>query len=169
MDDKLLESLFNILMDEYENYCLLGELAQKKKDVLIENDVEELTRLIEKDNEIVDQIERLEEKRLDLFARFVENSELAEDEISFSDLLELLSGEWQQKLLSIKEKLLGIIEGLHEQNEQNKALVEEAIKLNNFSVNMFMEAVEPDNQIYEPGEKKRGNLNKRSHIVDRKG
>jgi len=168
MTEKLIASLFGLLEDEYQNYCKLKELALAKKDVLISNDVEGLTRLLEKDNEIVDNLEKLEKKRTDLVSQLARSYELDADKINFSRLIKVIPGKWQDSLETLKEKLLQTIEELHEQNEQNKVLVEEAVKLNNFSINMIMKAIEPDNQTYDPkqGNRTRGKM---AHIIDRRG
>ncbi len=169
MPAKMLKNLLELLEEEYEYYCKLNGLALEKRDFLIDNDIEGLTRLLEEDNEIIAVLEGLEEKRVKLVNRLATTYKLGPEDINFTRLSRVLPEEWQSDLALLKDKLLQIIEELHNQNEQNKILVEEAVKLNNFSINMLIKAIEPDNQIYDPVQGKKADNKKMTHIIDRRG
>ena len=89
------------------------------------------------------------------------------EDISFQELIKLIPDSEQEKMLDIREKLLDVIDRLQEQNEQNKLLVTEAINLNNVTINMFLEALEPENAIYDM--KQKAVKNKTRRLLDRKG
>ena len=167
MTENIHNELVEVLTNEYQLYLEMMELADKKKDALIENKIDELIDFVKREEEIVDKVKELEEKRNEIILNICDIKKEKAEDISFQELIKLISEPEQKVLLDIREKLLDIIDRLQEQNEQNKVLITEAIKLNNVSINMFLEALEPENAIYDM--KQKAVKNKTRRLLDRKG
>jgi len=167
MTENIHNELVEVLTNEYQLYLEMMELADKKKVALIKNKIDELIDFVKREEEIVDKVKELEEKRNEIILNICEMKKEKAEDISFQELIKLIPEPEQKVLLDIREKLLDIIDRLQEQNEQNKVLITEAIKLNNVSINMFLEALEPENAIYDM--KQKAVKNKTRRLLDRKG
>ena len=166
MQDKLLTDLLNVLKKEYEQYEKLKDTADKKTDTLVENEIERLAEIVQDEDEIISDIEELEIERNELIEKLLDIFDIKEDEINYRELTDYLPDKWQKQFDPIRDKLIDSINSLHEKNEKNRMLLQEAVKLNNFSVNMLQKVLEPINQTYNKDKKQE---NKQGYnIVDRK-
>lgn len=168
MENKLLVRLEEILQTEYEHYQELNRLAGSKTEQLTENNIEELSRLVEEEREIVSKVEDLEADRSQLVYELVEDLELEAGDINYSQLKDRLSEDWQQRLGEVRNDLLEVIDELESKNQQNRALLEEASQLNQFTFNMYRKLLEPDSKTYNKPNQKTGD-NQSNHIIDRRG
>ena len=166
MQDKLLSDLLDVLKREYEKYEKLQETADKKKDILVENEIEELADIVQKEDEIITEIEDLENKRTELLKTILDTSKIDEDELNYKELTSYLPDSWKEKFDPVRDRLLNIIELLHQKNEENRLLLQEAIKVNNFSINMLQKTLEPMNNTYN--KKKKSETKQGYNIVDRR-
>lgn len=169
MNQELVNNLINILQKEYDYYQTLCDLACAKKEALINNNVEELAQLVEKDTEKIELVQQLEEKRNNILANFSQELGL-EKEVKLNNLLKEIPKPYQNKLKNIRKKLLKVIEEFQQINEENRVLLEEAIELNSFSFKMMANIVEPDSQTYDNtnNNNNKESGNKVRHIMDRK-
>ncbi|NLM96929.1 MAG: flagellar protein FlgN [Halanaerobiaceae bacterium] len=167
MTENIYNELLEVLTKEYELYCEMKELADKKKDALIENSINELVDHVKNEEDIIEKVRELEGRRNEIIINICDSKNVKAEDISFQELIKLIPDSEQEKMLDIREKLLDVIDRLQEQNEQNKLLVTEAINLNNVTINMFLEALEPENAIYDM--KQKAVKNKTRRLLDRKG
>mgnify|MGYP000167324278 CR=1 FL=1 len=164
MSDNI-EDLYNILSEEYELYVKLNKTASAKNEAIVENEIEDLAEVVENEDELLKKIENLEEKRTKIIAELAQRHDL-DDDFQYKNLINNFPEEWQDKFSDIREKLLEVIDEIHEKNEENTMLLDEAIKLNNFSLNMLSKAVSPENGTYNKKQtSKKGKQN--YNIIDR--
>ena len=164
MSDNI-EDLYNILSEEYELYVKLNKTASAKNEAIVENEIEDLAEVVENEDELLKKIENLEEKRTKIIAELAQKHDL-DDDFQYKNLINNFPEEWQDKFSDIREKLLEVIDEIHEKNEENTMLLDEAIKLNNFSLNMLSKAVSPENGTYNKKQtSKKGKQN--YNIIDR--
>lgn len=164
----IFEELLKLLKNECSYYKELAKLAFQKKEVIIDNNIEELTELLEEDSKILDNIESLEVKRKKATSSLADSYNVNIDELNFEKIIGLAAPEFKEQLKEIKGELLAVIEELHDQNEQNRLLINEAMKLNNFSLNLMMKMLEPESKTYNPKQENQ-NKNRVIHLIDRKG
>lgn len=167
MENDLISRLVTILKKEYRYYQRLNKLALGKKDSIIDNDVDKLSQLVKEDDRIITDLEELEKERILIMDKLAELYKLDPGNINYSQLIKLIPESWQEELVSLREDLLIIIDELHDRNQQNKVLIEEAIKINNFSLNVLMKALEPDNQTYGKNSNS-PDKDKITHLIDRR-
>ncbi len=167
MNENIYTQLHDILSTEYQLYKQLNQIALDKKDVIIENNIVELGVLVKNDESIISELRAMEKERNTIIINICNKHNKDVEDISFQKLIKDIPAPWQDKLSNIRILLLEIIDELHDQNEQNKMLVTEAIKLNNISINMFLEALEPHNAIYDV--KQKSVKSKTNHFIDRRG
>ena len=165
MINENIKELYNILIEEYELYKNLNETASEKNTAIVENEIDNLAKVVENEDDILKEIEDLEEKRSKIIIELAEKYNL-DNNFQYSNLINNFPEEWQQQFSDIREKLLEVIDEIHEKNEENTMLLDEAIKLNNFSLNMLSKAVSPEDGTYnknQTNQKGKQNYN----IIDR--
>ncbi len=158
------EKLYEILEEEYQVYQELQKLGNKKQEALIENELEELAEIVEAETELMDNVDNLEEARLQLLEAFAGKIGESADELSFSQLLPELPASRQDEFSELRENLLELIEELNALNESNRQLLMEALKFNEFSMKAVIGS--ENQQTYKnPG--KSGKNNKSNRIINR--
>ncbi|AZO95890.1 flagellar export chaperone FlgN [Halocella sp. SP3-1] len=166
MGEEVIKRLIEILEEEYEYLVVLNQLVLKKKKAIIKNDVDKLAELLGKDREILAGIQSLEKDRLEIISQLKEMYKLNKEDLTFVELKDSLPDLWQKELSVMKEKMLKVIVGLQKGNEKNRVLISEAVKLNEFSLGILLNILQPASQIYD---KKMGLGTKVSqHILDQR-
>ena len=135
----LMENLIEILdieSSEYEN--LLG-LSMKKTPVIVAGNMEELAKVTEEEQDAVSKINKLELKRQEVFADIANVINKDVNTLMLTDLIEILSNrpEEQQKLARVHDKLKSAVYEVKRVNEQNKILIENALEMVEFDMNML--------------------------------
>ena len=119
----LMENLIEILdleSQEYEN--LLG-LSMKKTPVIVSGALEELAKITDEEQNVVNRINRLELKRQEVFSDIANVINKDVDTLMLKDLVEMLKPrpEEQQKLARV----------------QNRILIQNALEMVEFDMNML--------------------------------
>lgn len=151
MSETLLYELLEILNQEKELYRKLYTIAEDKKETLINNEIENLFNHIENDREYIEKINDLENRRQTVMKNIDENFNLKSKELSYLDFVEKLPEKWAEKLNPVRDELINILEKFHVQNEENKRLIEEAVKFNKFSIDLIIDNLNNNNYTYNDG------------------
>jgi flagellar biosynthesis/type III secretory pathway chaperone len=166
MNKGLISRLLETLKKEYEYYNSLNKMAAEKKECIIKNDIQKLSKLIQEDDKVIVELKELENERIDIIKELAVLYNISNDNINFTSLMEYLPELNRDELSLIRDKLLDIITELHEHNQENKVLIEEAVKINDFSMRLIMNTLEIDQKTYNNGQNKSDN--KVNHFIDRK-
>ncbi len=135
----LVEELVKALETEEKIYQTIIGYGRQKTDVLIRGDVPALEKLTEKEqlasDELVSQSSRHEQLLKDIAIVLGKT----EEEMTVTRLIELLDTqpEARQQLSAAKEKLISAANEMKSLNEQNIALIKQAIELNEFDLTLF--------------------------------
>ncbi|MCR5109024.1 MAG: flagellar protein FlgN [Lachnospiraceae bacterium] len=134
-----MEELIDTLEKESVIYERLLELAQKKTPVIVKGNIEELTKITDEEQIVVDQISHLEKKRetvtndiADVINKDVENLKL-------TNLIELLSNQPREKrrLSEVHDKLRDVVTQVKTINEHNQDLITHSLEMVEFDLNMI--------------------------------
>ena len=157
--------LIRVLTLEKKLYIELADLAQKKQKVIIANDVQQLAEYIKEEQELIERIEAVEAERRTAVIGLCSGMNISEKELSFSKLREHLNEDSQRKLDALKTELLEVLNQLQGINEVNRMLIEEALRINDFSVRVLTQAASPTPTTYG-----KGGFNQESslHLIDKK-
>ena len=166
MKDDIISSLINVLKKEYKYHQKLCETARAKKEVIIENKIKDLSEIIEKEKVLLSDLNELEDNRSQYLDLISTEYNLESNPPQYNILKKELDSSQKNELKDIREKLLKVIEELQSINQENKILLEEAIKLNNFSFELIANSLEPENNIYDKNTTKKDK--KVKNIIDRK-
>ncbi len=135
----LMENLIEVLdleSQEYEN--LLG-LSMKKTPVIVSGELEELAKITDEEQIVVNRINRLEQKRQEVFSDIANVINKDVDMLMLKDLVEMLSTrpEEQQKLARVHDRLSAAVHEVKRVNGQNRILIQNALEMVEFDMNML--------------------------------
>lgn len=135
----LMENLIEVLSQEGDEYEGLLTLSQKKMRIIASANLEDLQRITEDEQEVVGRLNRLEKKRMEVTADIanVLNKDVAT--MKLSNLIEMMAARPQEqaKLAEIHDRLRSVVREVQRTNEQNKELLEEALQMVEFEMNML--------------------------------
>ena len=135
-------SLIDILIDtlEKENteYESLLELGLEKTGIIIRNDVDELSRMVEKEQLVMERIIALEKKRTEASNDIADVLNKDVKTLTLTRLIELLSSQKKERdaLDSIHDRLSLTMKRMVDVNERNKALLDESMDMLRFEMNL---------------------------------
>lgn len=135
----LMENLIEVLSQEGDEYEGLLALSQKKMRIIASANLEDLQRITEDEQEVVGRLSHLEKKRMEVTADIanVLNKDVAT--MKLSNLIEMMAARPQEqaKLAEIHDRLKSVVREVQRTNEQNKELLEEALQMVEFEMNML--------------------------------
>ena len=135
-------SMIDILIDtlEKENteYESLLELGLEKTGIIIRNDVDELSRMVEKEQLVMERIIALEKKRTEASNDIADVLNKDVKTLTLTRLIELLSSQKKERdaLVSIHDRLSLTMKRMVDVNERNKALLDESMDMLRFEMNL---------------------------------
>lgn len=135
----LMENLIEVLGQESEEYEGLLALSQKKTQIIVSADLTELQKITDDEQEVVGRINRLEKKRVEVTADIADVLNRDVENLKLSNLIELMSPRpaEQAKLTEVHGRLRASVRELQRINEQNKELLENALEMVQFEMNLL--------------------------------
>ncbi|MCR5665536.1 MAG: flagellar protein FlgN [Eubacterium sp.] len=134
-----MENLLEVLEREHDEYEKLLKLGQRKKQVLIDADVEELEVLTEREQDVSSALRNLENKREQIMDDMSVVLNKKKEELTLGKMIEILDKqpEQQSRLTEIRTKLGATLKEVSTINEQNRVLTEQALELVEYDLNLF--------------------------------
>lgn len=138
----MMDQLVGILTEQTERYEELLGLSKEKRDVIIENDVESLTKINHLENLVVSQAQKLEKKRMELIKDMAVVLAQKESDLTLTRLIELMEGKEESKsLIEARDRIKDVLDELKEVNSQNGQLIENALEYIEYSNNLIRTSV----------------------------
>ena len=135
----LMENLIEVLSQESEEYKGLLALSQKKMRIIASANLEDLQRITDDEQEVVGRLSRLEKRRIEVTADIANVLNKDVETMKLTNLIEMLSARpaEQAALAAVHDRLKSVVREVQRTNEQNRELLEEALELVNFEMNML--------------------------------
>lgn len=135
----LMENLIEVLGQESEEYEGLLALSQKKMRIIAGANLEDLQKITDDEQEVVSRINRLEKRRIEVAADIANVLNKDVETMKLTNLIEMLSARpaEQAALAAVHDRLKSVVREVQRTNEQNRELLEEALELVNFEMNML--------------------------------
>jgi flagellar biosynthesis/type III secretory pathway chaperone len=135
----LMEELFTVLDSEREIYEQLIPISERKTQILVKGDLQELEEVTEKEQLLVDKVTALGNKRESILTNIgiVLNKDAGTLDLgSLAKLLEKQPEE-KKKLIELHDSLKTIMRRLVSINEKNKNLIENSLEMIEFNMNFI--------------------------------
>ena len=148
----MMDQLVEILDEQTKRYEELLGLSLEKRDVIINNDVETLQKINHLENLVISQNQKLEKKRQALVADMALVLGQKENELTLTLMIELMEGKAEQSsLMEARDRIKSVLDELHEVNQQNGQLVQNALEYIEFSTNLMRSSTGQQPATYFPG------------------
>ncbi|SHI38555.1 flagellar protein FlgN [Lutispora thermophila] len=133
-----------ILSLEKENnvYKELLSISKKKKDVIIDNKIDELDSIIKMEGNLVLEISKLEDEREKAVDELAKELGCDGKELSISYLCSKLEDRRVVDLKKIADNIGKTLSELKEINDLNGKLIEQSLEYVNFSINLVADIME---------------------------
>ena len=135
----LMENLIEVLGQEGIEYEGLLDLSLKKTPFIVSGDLENLQKITDDEQIVVSRVHNLEKKRIEITADIANVLNKDVNTLKLANLIEMLAGrpEEQAKLAEVHDRLRSAVRGLQRTNEQNKELLEDALSVVDFEMNLL--------------------------------
>ena len=135
----LMENLIEVLGQESEEYEGLLALSQKKMRIIAGANLEDLQKITDDEQEVVSRLNRLEKRRIEVAADIANVLNKDVETMKLTNLIEMLSARpaEQAALAAVHDRLKSVVREVQRTNEQNRELLEDALELVNFEMNML--------------------------------
>ena len=147
----LAEELMTVLRAEATLYEQLIPIAEKKTKFIIDNDLQGLQELTDQEQELVDGVTVLENKRLEVIRNMAIVLSKKPEELKVVDIIECLNRqpEEQRELSILHDCLKQSIQMLMEINSRNKSLIMQSLEMIEFNMNFIQSTrMSPGNNNY---------------------
>ncbi len=129
-----MENLIDILNNESHEYEELLKLSMQKTPIIVSGDLEKLQKITDEEQEVVGRISNLDKSRIEITVDIanVLNKDVAD--LKLPNLIEMLEDRpiEQKQLANAHDTLQTSVRSLQQVNEQNKALLNNALELVEF-------------------------------------
>lgn len=126
---EFLNSLDNNLRKQLDYYQQLAELEKDKQQALVQNEIQEIDRITAQEEKILFEVSHLENERLNWAGFFAKETGKKAEEITLADL-----EQTYPQLAEVHRELETVITELRELHETNTKLLQNAVKLVNFTM-----------------------------------
>lgn len=155
-----------IFKKEYEQYCVLLDKAQIKQQAIMENDIDKLAEIVSDEQGIIKLIEELESKRHSFLDEFALEEKTVGTGFSFAELMDYMPEE-REKMQELKADLLTVLDKLQHINEENKLLIEDSLKITEYSLQVIRQAVGRES-VYNSKKDNSNSLKQTNHLINKK-
>ena len=134
----LMEEFINVLEEENRKYAQLVELSRAKTQTIIHANIDELTRITTGEQEIIDELVALEEKRGAVRRGMADVLNKTPQELTLLNMAEMFSSrpEEKEKLLDLRERIRLTLIEVAKVNSQNETLLRQAMEMLEFDMTL---------------------------------
>ncbi len=157
----LIENLINVLEDEAAEYESLLGLSMKKTPVIVAGNLEELQRITDDEQLVVDKISHLDAKRSEVMTDIASVMNKDVKTLKLADLVQMLRErpEESRKLAEIHDRLKLVTGNMKRVNEQNRELIAHSLELVAFDMNLLQASkAAPETANYNKGAYSAGDI-----------
>jgi flagellar biosynthesis/type III secretory pathway chaperone len=131
----LIETLIEVLEAETGCYQKLLDMADNKKDVIINGDVPSLQEITKDEQELAGHILRLEKTRQENLKDICTVTNKKEIDMTIEGIMGILKGKEKDKLRAVSSELENILELFKTKNETNRLLIEQSLEYVDYTMN----------------------------------
>jgi len=146
--NELLDRLLENLVQEKEIYKGLLEISERKKQVIVDNNIKELEKIVQMERRFIIDISRLEDERLEIIDAIAAEKKVPSENITISTLISWAPEGMARRLEAIRQELKDIIEKQKDLNRLNEKLLKINLEYVNFAVN-FLVGSSSSSSVYE--------------------
>lgn len=153
-----LTTLIDLLERLDEIHLQMLDLAASKKQAIMENKVESLIQILNKESKYMKAIEQLEREREQAIYAFLQQAGIRSNlQLNLTELSRLVFDlDDKQKLLHIQKKFAATLQALKEANSLNQQLIQQSLSYIDFSIESMSYYSETEATYHHPAERPGG-------------
>ena len=156
----LMEELISTLSQEKDLYLALLPIAEEKTKAIVANNLEDLQKITDKEQETVDRVTALERKRAEVINNMGIVLGRKPEELTLTELIKVAEKQpkAQADLRELKDALGKSVRRLADLNERNRALIQQSLEMIEFNMNLLQSTrmVQGNNYTRNAGETELG-------------
>lgn len=163
-----IQQLIAQLEEMNEQHLSMLELGERKKQAIIQDEVEELMRIVSQEQKFVEMIQTQELKRQDIVQIFLRDKGIKSKlQLTITELSRLVfNPDEKHQLLAAQAKLTKTLQALKTMNQLNQDLIQRSLRYIDYSINLLLP--EEQDVVYQnPMKAQYGNTNRPSHLTFR--
>ena len=135
----LMQDLITILEEENSEYGILLELSSRKTGFIVAAQLQELEKITDEEQIVVNKVHQLEQKREELMNDIANVINKDVKTLKLVNLIQLLGNrpDEQAKLAEVHERLKGTMKNMVRVNNQNRDLLGNALEMVQFDLNLI--------------------------------
>ncbi|MFV9510515.1 flagellar protein FlgN [Tepidibacillus sp. LV47] len=131
--------LMNVMRDLYQAHTEMLEIAKNKKQILIEGNIEELSRIMNVESQWVKRVGKLEDERIAAVEQLLKEKGIVLQEVTMNDLVKMMtSPQEKEQLQQIRLKLTEVIQEIQKLNDLNSLLIQQSLDYISNSIETVM-------------------------------
>lgn len=135
--DELFQELIHWLEQTLHCYEELLNLGKSKKQTLVANQVMELGLISQREEKITLQLTKMDSRRIQLTRQIAEQNGLIDKTVKLKAIEPFAAESYRSKLVAVRQNLQKTMEELAAVNELNSNLLQQAMKIVNFNINLL--------------------------------
>jgi len=150
-----LDKLIVVLQQMEQGHRDMLELSKEKRRIIVENDVDALIMLLNKESRFLKQIEPLEADRQSAVHELLQERGIKSMlNLNITEISKLIFDPAdKQRLFEVQRKLAGTLQELKEVNQLNQQLIEQSLMFIDLSMDIFAARPEQDATYQHPADK----------------
>ena len=135
----LMENLIDVLDKESKEYEGLLELSRQKTPIIVSGDLEKLQEITDEEQRAVSRITHFDKQREEITADIANVLNKDVTALKLANLIQMLEGRPKEQgaLADAHDRLQAAVRELQRTNEQNKELLNNALEMVEFEMNMY--------------------------------
>ena len=135
----LIEKLVNVLEQENEEYTTLVDLSNQKTPVLIREDLKQLGKITDEEQNVVGRINKLEKERSTILNDIANVVNRDVKNLKLVNLIQMLEKkpEEQKPLVEVHAKLQTTLKAMKMVNEHNQSLIQSSLEMVSYDLNLL--------------------------------
>ncbi|TKJ40281.1 hypothetical protein CEE37_08110 [candidate division LCP-89 bacterium B3_LCP] len=147
--DRFIQELIDLIKEEEKVLSAFLNLLNLQKQYLLADEIEQFQSTTQRQDELVNEIKKLENKRIDKVREFASTEGLRDDEITLTHLIEVTLGDVSEELQTMKNNLSKLVEKIHRANRVNEMLIKRSLNFIQKSIDWMIDSSD-FTSLYDP-------------------
>lgn len=145
------EKLTAVFIEILKLYQEVLEIGYRKRDVLVQNSVEDLIKITKEEDVLLIQLAKLDKMQKGMIKELSQIYGLGNKKVTLNQLSQMADQEMKSNLINVEQELSKVVKELKELNEVNNQLVNQGLFIANYSLNLLTQT--KASPTYNPNEK----------------
>lgn len=144
-----IEELIELIRSEEDVLKTFLDLLRRQKEYLLANRIDDFRATVSQQEELMEEIRTLEEKRVAKVREIAASTGLKEDEVTLTRLIEITLGDVSAELKDLKKELSQLVERIRKMSRINALLIKRSLNFIQQSIGWMIDASDIT-QVYDP-------------------